>query len=102
MTANEKWKIEEGNIYKVNKGPVGDIGLIVFDHGKAIGSKVNEMKSLKKDYDFFVKGGLVYVYLSKGNPTDIYSDIEFCVTQHIVKLKSNSTIRRSRCRNGKR
>lgn len=90
--ANEKWEIEEGNIYKVKKGPVGDIGLIVFDHGKACGSKVNEMTSLKNDYDFFAKGGYVYVYLSKGNPSDLYSDIEFCVTQHIVKLKSDSTI----------
>ena len=90
--ATQRWSKESENVYKTPSGTATDIGLIVFDHGKACGSKVWEKESLKKDYDFVSVGGYVYVYLSKGNPADLYSDIEICPTQHIVKMRSNSTI----------
>lgn len=90
--ADVKWSAEGENVYRVQTGTASDIGLIVFDHGKACGSKVWKKESLKRDYDFVCIGGYVYVYLTKGNPAELYSDIEICVTQHVVKLKSNSTI----------
>ncbi|MBO5725821.1 MAG: right-handed parallel beta-helix repeat-containing protein, partial [Clostridia bacterium] len=69
-----------------------DIGLIVFDHGKAIGNKRHAKEFLIKDYDFYCSGGYLYVYSSKGNPAKMFKDIEFCHHEHIVKMKSNSTI----------
>lgn len=88
----KKWEKVEENIYKVESGTGADIGLIVFDHGKAVGNKKNSLQRLAKDYDFYCKGGYLYVYSSQGDPSKIFSDIEFCHYEHIVKMKSNSTI----------
>ncbi len=90
--AEKEWVMEKKNIYKVTSGTGTDIGLIVFDHGKAIGTKCNEMSWLSKDYDFYCSGGYVYVYSSKGNPAKLFKDIEICPTAHIVKIESNSGI----------
>ena len=90
--AKKEWVKEDKNIYKVQSGIASDIGLIVFDHGKAIGSKKIMKSWLKNDYDFYCSGGYLYVYSSKGNPAKLFKDIEFCHHEHIVKMKSNSTI----------
>lgn len=90
--ANQEWTLDSKNIYKVAAGSGADIGLIVFDHGKACGNKKLKKADLKNDYDFYSVGGLVYVYCSKGDPSKLYSDIELCPTEHVVKMSANSTI----------
>ncbi|MBO5725861.1 MAG: hypothetical protein J6S00_02215 [Clostridia bacterium] len=90
--AEKEWERVQRNVYKVQSGTGSDIGLIVFDHGKAIGTKCNELSWLSKDYDFYCSGGYVYVYSSKGKPSKRFDDIEICPTEHIVKVESNSTI----------
>ena len=90
--AEQKWSLDGQNIYRTAIGSGLDVGLIVFDHGKAVASKKFNKEDLKNNYDFYCVGGMVYVYCTDGNPADLYSDIEICVTEHIVKLKANSTI----------
>ncbi len=91
-SAKKTWEKIDDNVYKVQSGTALDIGLIVFDHGKVIGTKKSSLEKLAKDYDFYSKGGYLYVYSSKGDPSKLFSDIEFCHNKYIFKLSSNSTI----------
>ena len=64
-----------------------DIGNIVFDHGKVCASDFRQIKNtLKSDFQYHhdAEHGMVYLYLSKGNPGELYSDIEICHKQHVV------------------
>ena len=64
-----------------------DIGNIVFDHGKVCASDGKRLENtLTKDFQFHHDAvrGYVYLYLSKGNPGELYGDIEVCPKEHIM------------------
>ncbi len=64
-----------------------DIGNIVFDHGKVCASDFRQLTNkLTKDFQYHhdSEHGRVYLYLSKGNPGELYDDIEICHKQHVV------------------
>lgn len=90
--ASQDWEKVNKNIYKTQSGTGSDIGLLVFNHGKATGSKKRWEQELEKDFDFYCSGGYIYLYYSKGNPKNKFKSVEVCPTQSIVKMPSNSTI----------
>ena len=69
--ASQDWEKVNKNIYKTQSGTGSDIGLLVFNHGKATGSKKRWEEELQKDFDFYCSGGYIYLYYSKGNPKNI-------------------------------
>ena len=67
------------NIWEVRVGSVTDIGNVIFDNGKKIGMKVlKTYKNLKEDYQFYhhSDNGVLYLYLSEGNPGELFNSIE--------------------------
>ncbi len=90
--STQDWEEVRENVYKTQSGTGKDVGLIVFNHGKACGSKKRWDEELKKDYDFYCSGGYIYLYYSNGNPKNIFDSIEVCPTQQIIKMNSNATI----------
>lgn len=67
------------NIWAVRVGSVTDIGNVIFDNGKKVGMKVlKTYKNLKEDYQFYhhADNGVLYIYLSEGNPGELFNSIE--------------------------
>lgn len=64
-------------IWKVNI-PLAEAGLIIFNHGEAVGRKCNGLLSMSKNGDFYhnASDGYFYLYLDKGYPDNVYKDIE--------------------------
>ena len=78
-------KTDAENVWKINLGDMSDVGNIVFAHGTRCGLKVQN-GSLKKEFEFYhdTETGMLYLYLSAGNPGTVYSDIEICSREHIM------------------
>lgn len=75
------------NVWACTEHLVYDIGVIVFDHGKAVGlKKLNGRAELKENYQFYhdLPSGRVYLYFNKGNPGAVFQDIELCPRQHVL------------------
>ena len=74
-------KTSTDNVWVANTSNEGtDIGVIVFDHGAKTTTKRLRQERLKNDYDMYVAGTQVYLYLSTGNPGKIHKDIEMAGT----------------------
>lgn len=89
---------ENENIWKVDVGTSADIGLIVFDHGKAVANCKESKEKLIQDYNFYydTRKTEVYLYLSAGNPTELFGSIELCPDVKIVTTATGSTIQNLR------
>ena len=88
--AKGSWK-ESGtaNVYSYGVY-TNDIGIIVFNHGEAVGfKKLQGVSELKKNFDFYHDRAnhILYLYLDKGNPADLYTDIEMGFNQDIVSIQ---------------
>lgn len=83
------WDNYEGNIWRVRATDAIDIGSVIFDHGEKVGIRVFKKEELNKDYTFMYHEGVVYVYLSKGNPATVHEDIEICDTVHVMMGDQN-------------
>ncbi len=70
-----------------------DIGNLVFDHGKQFTLKMPTNK-LTIDYQIFHDAGLdrLYLYLSEGNPGEIFSDIEVCAKNNMIYTKAQNPV----------
>ena len=90
--ANGSWK-ESGtaNVYSYDVY-TNDIGIVVFNHGEAVGfKKLQGVSELKKNFDFFHDRAnhTLYLYLDKGNPADLYTDIEMGFNQDLVTIRKD-------------
>lgn len=73
------------NVWKITLY-AGDAGLIVFNHGEAIGDKkVNGLEELVENGDFFhnTDESTLYLYLDKGYPNVVYEDIEIGTAERV-------------------
>lgn len=81
-------KTEREHVWKLDVGvDLNDIGNIVFDHGKVCASDGKRIENkLTTDFQFYhdTERGYVYLYLSEGNPGELYGDIEVCSKKHIM------------------
>lgn len=92
--ANEVWRrTSEENIYALIYTSSSDVGMMVFNHGEARGNKkLKNVFQCVEDYDFYhdIEGGIVYLYCSKGKPSDVFYDIELLYNRHIISIPNNS------------
>lgn len=91
--AEEVWRrTSEKNIYAmIYTG--SDVGTIVFNHGEGFAKKkMNNAFECDEDYEFYYdsEGGVIYLYCSKGKPSDVFYDIEFLYNKAIFYIKNNS------------
>ncbi len=113
-SGNGKWlATDKENVYKFYQAiPVqnlrGDVGTIVFDDGvkwgiKALanddGINITTTKSFKdyhdldEDYHFWhdIAGeGELYLYLSKGNPSEVHKEIEISLGRHAITVRAHN------------
>ena len=95
--ADEKlWKkSSKNNVWEISVPGLLDVGNIVFDHVKAVGIKrIKGISELNKDFLFYHDHGKqnIYLYLSKGNPGKLYSDIEFSEKKHVLNGGSATNV----------
>ena len=80
-------KTDRANVWRLAVGTdTPDVGNIICDHGKAcaaVGKRLDN--ELTEDWHFFhnYEEGAVYLYLSAGNPGELYEDIEVCVKRPV-------------------
>ena len=102
------WQQSGKNIWRLNAGTsMGDVGNIVFDHGKVCASIYRICDSskfstanLKSNYQYFhdTNSGYLYMYYDGGNPGAKHTDIELCFKKCIISsyngtiLEKNITI----------
>lgn len=75
------------NVWKMTL-TLEDAGIIVFDHGKAVGDKKNGLLAVTENYDFYhnVSDNTIYLYLDKGRPNQVHKDIEIGTRRAIFTL----------------
>ena len=78
------------NVWKLDLALM-DAGIIVFNHGEAVGYKQPGLMTLTKNGDFYHNSAdnLLYLYLDKGRPNQVYKDIEIGTRRAIFTLNSN-------------
>ncbi len=88
-----KWSKKSSNIWVYDEGSYSaDVGVVVFDHGKAVGMKKisGKLTDLKADYDFTVIEGKLYVRIPN-NPTTIHKSIEVGLNSHLISMPDGTT-----------
>ena len=82
------WKpSKKENVWKMDFS-LEDVGIIVFDHGKEVGTKKTGLMTLTKNGDFYhnTEDRVLYLYFDKGRPNQVYNDIEIGVKRAIFSL----------------
>ena len=67
----------------------GEVGDVVFNHGELIGYwKRNGIDQLQNNTQYYHNkvDGITYLYCDKGNPGDVYKDIELCPDYNIFDI----------------
>lgn len=77
------------NVWKLNI-PLEDAGIIVFNHGEFVGYKHGGLLAVEKNGDFYhnVTENILYLYLDKGRPNQVYKDIEIGTRRAIFTISS--------------
>lgn len=77
------------NVWKLNL-PLMDAGIIVFNHGEAVGDKKAGLLSVTENFDFYhnVTENTLYLYLDTGRPNQVYNDIEIGTKREIFRLNN--------------
>lgn len=67
-----------------------DCGSMIFEHGKEIGFKKDNLRNLTKNTYFFLdlSSRILYLYCDKGNPAKVYSSIEIATEMPIINVPS--------------
>jgi hypothetical protein len=97
----QKWNTTgTPNVYVYDQVLINDAGLLVFNQGEAYTYKKvvgidgfsGSLGELKNDLEMYhnINDKKVYLYSGKGNPADRFSVIEFCLKDHIIKIKGNN------------
>lgn len=78
------------NVWKLNL-PLTDAGIIVFNHGEAIGDKKLGLLTVTENFDFYHNStdNVLYLYLDTGRPNQVYEDIEIGTRRAIFTLNNN-------------
>lgn len=96
----EKWiETDIPNVYVYDEVLENDAGVLVFNDGEAhtikkvvgIDGFTGDLTELKNDLEMFhnPEDKKVYLYSDKGNPAERFSPIEFCLKDHIIKIRGN-------------
>ncbi len=86
------WVADGENIWRAEVKDTTDVGLIVFDHGKAFASLKADKEKLIQEYNFCYeqREKAVYLYLSEGSPKELFNSIEICGDTRILTTASDA------------
>lgn len=87
--ATSVWENVGTNLWKLKEGIGKNIGIIVFEHGKATGYWRDTDAELSENYDYSTESGYVTLYLDK-NPTSAFSSIEIGGNGYLYRMDSGS------------
>lgn len=87
--ASADWEPDSNNLWKINLGETLDIGIIVFNHGEKVGSKVKKLSDIKKENDFYSEGEYLWIS-SDVSPAVKYTSIEMGALNHVVLIPEKS------------
>ncbi len=84
--ASAKWNEARPGLWVCETALPLDVGIVVFDHGAAVGVKRLEMDAVAEDFDFFhdSQDHKVYLRYAPGNPGTLFSSIEMGERRHII------------------
>lgn len=88
-----EWKpSRKKNVWKLDLDRT-DAGIIVFDHGKAVGTKKTNVNLLKSDGDFYhnTNDKVLYLYLEGAYPNVKYKSIEIGTNNMIFTVPKNAS-----------
>lgn len=98
---NDSWSLYQNNIYRVDLTDLSmfdglktnntNIGFLEDNNGKKYYSKVNSLKDLKNEYDFYCDSKYIYIK-SSTNPYEKLGSLRLATKTKLVILKSNLTI----------
>lgn len=84
------WKpSKKENVWKMDFS-LEDVGIIVFNHGEAVGTKKAGLMTMTQNGDFYhnTEDRVLYLYLDSGRPNQVYNDIEIGTKRAIFSLIS--------------
>ena len=85
-----KWVDTGNNIWRYDgQGFVTDVGQVILNHGKALGTKKENMNLLSKNYDFYVNFSKLHMY-SKKNPAKLFSSIEIATDGTLISVPAGA------------
>lgn len=87
--ATSVWENVGTNLWRLASGLGTNIGIIVFDHGKATGYWRNTKAELSSNYDYSTEDGYITLYLDK-NPSLAFSSIEIGGNGYLYQMDSGS------------
>ena len=90
--AAELWEEISKNLWQIRLDGLPDVGNIVFDHGRAFGMK-RLTATLQDDLEFThdTAAGVLTLCLRAGNPGAVFSDIELCSNETILRGQAHTT-----------
>lgn len=97
--AEQKWtETETENVYRTLLSGASNVGAVVLNHGQGVGDMKTDVKALREEFDFYedLSKGVLYMYMSQGNPADVCDDIAFCSGFNLLNIKSNTTVQNVR------
>lgn len=85
-------KTENESIWKIACFPFTDAGIIVLDGGKEVGKKQIELSELTENGDFYHDWDekALYFYCDRGNPAEVFGDIEIGVKTRLFHMPVES------------
>ncbi len=86
---NAAWTSVGTNLWKLEEGLGTNVGLVVFDHGRATGYWRSEKSQVKNNYDYYTSDGYLVLYLDK-NPVSAFSSIEIGLNSHLYFMEPYS------------
>ena len=92
--ADETWvSTQTKNVYALRVDITTDIGMIILNHGEAYGYKMlNGVSECNSDYEFYhdINSGIIYMYCSKGRPSQVFYDIELLYNKSGVHVANGA------------
>ena len=90
--AAELWEEAGEGRWQIQVDGLPDVGNIVFDHGKAFGMK-RLTAAIQDDLEFThdTAAGVLTLCLRAGNPGAVFSDIELCSNETILRGQAHTT-----------
>ena len=90
--AAELWEETGEGRWQIQVDDLPDVGNIVFDHGRAFGMK-RLTAAIQDDLEFThdTAAGVLTLCLQAGNPGAVFSDIELCSNETILRGQAHTT-----------
>ncbi len=93
-----EWEEAGENLWKTDLGKPADIGVIIFNHGKAFGNRKTKKENLVQNYNFFCeeRKSTLYLYYDGGNPAEAFYSMEIGPDNTLITPGGDSTIQNIR------